>query len=132
MVGVMVVAAHLQRELSEVCGRYGITLDQYNVLRILRGVHPEGYPRYEIARRLIDRAPDVTRLLDRLERQGLVERTRAREDRRLSLSQISERGLDLLGVVDPEVLAVQERFSRPIGDAGRASLVRLCDALLAD
>ncbi len=86
MVSLLVTAGHLARALEEVCAAHGITHDQYNVLRILRGVHPEGHPRYAIAERLIDRSPDVTRLLDRLEREGFVGRSRSDEDRRLSIS----------------------------------------------
>jgi DNA-binding MarR family transcriptional regulator len=130
MVGLLVVAGHLQRALTEACERLGVTHDQYNVLRILRGRHPDGYPRYEIAGRLLSRAPDVTRLLDRLERQGLVERVRSAEDRRLSLSRITDPGLKLLDRLDPEILAVHERSAAPLSEAERAELVRLCDTLL--
>ena len=87
-VSVLVAGAHLAHLLEEVCSTQGITHDQYNVLRILRGVYPDGHPRYEIGRRLIERSPDVTRLLDRLERRGLVSRYRAEGDRRLSLARI--------------------------------------------
>src|SRR5688500_2300934 len=109
VVSLLVAAGHVQRALAEVCARHGITHDQYNVLRILRGAHPRGHPRYEVAERLIDRAPDVTRLLDRLERQGLVERARSDEDRRLSLSRITGEGLELLDRMAPEIDAVHGR-----------------------
>src|SRR5215204_2537155 len=64
----------MSQRMNDVCRKHGVTHDQYNILRILRGVHPTGHPRCEITKRLISRAPDVTRLLDRLVRQGLVER----------------------------------------------------------
>lgn len=130
MVRVMRVAGRVQQALAEVCDAYGITPDQYNVLRILRGARPEGHPRYEIAERLISRAPDVTRMLDRLERQGLIERVRSAEDRRLSLSRITDAGLDLLDQVDPEVLAVHEHFGAPLTVDELRELTRLCDAVL--
>ena len=76
MVSLLVTAGHVGRALDEVCLAHGITHDQYNVLRILRGVHPEGHARYAIAERLIGRSPDVTRLLDRLAREGSVARRR--------------------------------------------------------
>ena len=126
MVSLLVAAAHVQRALADVCAGHGITHDQYNVLRILRGVHPAGYPRYEIAERLMDRSPDVTRLLDRLERQGLVERSRSPEDRRLSLSLVSRKGLALLARMDPEILAVHEHFAAGLSKKDRAQLTRLC------
>lgn len=130
VVGVLVVAAHIRAALGEVCAGHGITHDQYNVLRILRGSRPDGLPRYEIADRLVDRAPDVTRLLDRLERQGLVERFRSDEDRRLSLSRITRAGLALLDRMDPDIEAVSERFARPLTETRRRQLIRTCDAML--
>lgn len=130
MVSLLVLAGRVQQALAEVCAGHGITHDQYNVLRILRGVHPQGHPRYEIAERLISRAPDVTRLLDRLERQGYVERVRSTEDRRLSLSRITGEGLRLLERMDPEILAVHTRFAEPLSEAERRELTRLCSTML--
>jgi DNA-binding MarR family transcriptional regulator len=130
MVSLLVAAGHVRRELAVVCEAHGVTQDQYNVLRILRGVHPAGYPRYEIAQRMIDRAPDVTRLLDRLERLGLVERSRSSEDRRLSLTTITGDGLKLLKQADPEILAVHERAAAGLTVRQRRELVRLCNAVL--
>ena len=73
-VGLLFAAGHVLRKLEQVCATHGITHTQYNVLRILRGIHPNGHPRCDIADRLISRAPDVTRILDRLDQQGLIER----------------------------------------------------------
>src|ERR1051326_5141385 len=79
----VMVAANYVREQSELVVRaHGITLPQYNVLRILRGAHPDGHPRYEIARRMLDRAPDVTRIIDRLAEKKLLEGDRGASDRR--------------------------------------------------
>lgn len=125
----LVAAGHLSRALDEVCSARGITHDQYNVLRILRGVHPGGHPRYAVAERLIDRSPDVTRLLDRLEREGRVERFRSDEDRRLSLSRITDEGLRLLNVLDPEIRAVHERFGAGLDAGELRELGRLCRAV---
>ena len=95
-VGLLLVAGRLLRRLDEVCKSFGLTDDQYNVLRILGAAGPTGLPRFAIAERLLRRAPDVTRLLDRLETKGLVSRTRAEPDRRLSISTISPEGSELL------------------------------------
>lgn len=129
MMSLLFAAGFLGRTLDDVCGNHGITHDQYNVLRILRGVHPKGHPRYAIAERLVSRAPDVTRLLDRLEREGLVERYRSEEDRRLSISRITDGGLELLEAIDPEILAVHERFGRGIPERDLRELARLCAAV---
>lgn len=130
VVSLLVVAGEVQQALSDVCGRHGITHDQYNVLRILRGVHPAGHPRYEISQRLISRAPDVTRLLDRLERQGLVERVRSEDDRRLSISRIAGAGLEVLRNLDPEIHEIHRRFTTGLSEVECRKLVRLCGEML--
>jgi DNA-binding MarR family transcriptional regulator len=81
----------------------GVTPQQYNVLRILRGSHPNPLPTLEIGERLIERVPGVTRLLDRIEEKGLVRRARCPEDRRLVHCWITPSGLDLLSDLDDAV-----------------------------
>jgi DNA-binding MarR family transcriptional regulator len=130
MVAVMRLAGLVQQRVGELCAAYGITHDQYNVLRILRGAHPHGHPRFEVAARLISRAPDVTRLLDRLERQGLVERVRGAVDRRMTVSRITDEGLLLLDVMDPEVDAVHAQLAGRLRRDAQIDLARLCETLL--
>ncbi len=81
----------------------GITLQQYNVLRILRGAGGEALPTLEIGERMVERTPGTTRLLDRLERRELVERHRCTADRRRVLCTITRKGLDLLSELDPVI-----------------------------
>jgi len=107
-VGLLVVAEHLNQRLDEICGSEGITHTQYNVLRILRGAQPHGHPRFEIANRLIRRAPDVTRLLDRLDRQGLIERGWAPDNRRHSIARITPAGLAVLAAIEPQLTTLQD------------------------
>src|SRR5437870_2877031 len=105
----LMVAANFVREQSERITRdHGVTLPQYNVLRILRGVHPGGHPRCDIAARMLDRAPDVTRIIDRLSEKGFVERARGGEDRRHSITRITQQGLALLETIDPAIRAAFE------------------------
>jgi DNA-binding MarR family transcriptional regulator len=130
VVSLMVAAEQLDQAVAPVWERHGVTADQYNVLRILRGVHPGGHPRNEVARRMIHRAPDVTRMLDRLVRQGLVVRVRNAGDRRESIATISRAGLALLDRIDPDVLAVQKALTAALGERELRQLVRLCDALV--
>ena len=92
---------------------------QYNVLRILRGSHPAGLTCGEIGARTIARDPDVTRLVDRLGKRGLVKRTRSQTDRRVVEVDITPKGLDLLRVFDPHV----ERMPRAL--LGHVSQTRL-------
>jgi DNA-binding MarR family transcriptional regulator len=130
VVSLMVAAEHLDQAVAPIWERHGITADQYNVLRILRGVYPGGHPRNEVARRMIHRAPDVTRMLDRLVRGGLVARVRNADDRRESIATITKKGLALLDRIDPEVLAVQKAVTAALTEPKLRQLVRLCDALV--
>ena len=86
----------LQTSVEAKLGEFGLTGTQYNALRILRGAGPEGLPCSEIGERMITRDPDVTRLLNRLEKRGLVRRTRAHADRRVVRGIITAAGLKLL------------------------------------
>ena len=123
-------ASYLNQQWTTLCARHGITVDQYNALRVLRGVHPEGHPRYEIAARLISQPTSVTRLLDRLERQRLVERVRSSEDKRLSITRITKEGIQLLEELDPEMLSLEESFMNRLTAEQQLELVALCDRLV--
>ena len=93
-------AALLQHSMEHALKEHGITLTQYNVLRILRGAGEAGLCRHEIACRLITPVPDVSRLLDRMVRAALVTRSRSKSDRRLVASCITDGGLRLLDRLD--------------------------------
>lgn len=129
-VSVVVAADHLTQQAEGVFKRHGITGDQYNVLRILRGAGSDGLARGEITGRLMRRSPDTTRMLDRLERAGLVERGPGTEDARLSVARIVDRGLDLLEAVDPEIEEVMATATEPLGERQLQQLARLCDMLV--
>src|SRR6202047_3272547 len=94
----------LSRGLIAVLKAEDISSTQYNVLRILRG-SPEGLPCGEIANRMITRDPDITRLLDRLEKRGLIARSRETKDRRTVMARIAPEGLRVLARLDDPVQA---------------------------
>jgi len=100
---------------------------QYNVLRILRGT-PQGLPCGEIAARMITRDPDITRLLDRLEKRALISRCRETEDRRMGMARITRDGLKLLVQLDPPVV---EAHRRQMGHLGKDRLRALSELLSA-
>ena len=129
LVAMMVAAGSLVRDLDTACQQHGITHDQYNVLRILRGVYPEGHPRGEIAARLISRAPDVTRMLDRLVGRGLVRRGWDPKNRRLSVATITDKGLTLLAEVDQLIVQEHARYTQGVSDEDLAALRRLCQRM---
>src|ERR1700675_3083115 len=93
----------LQTQVEAKLNEFGLTGTQYNALRILRGAEPEGLPCTEIGERMITHDPDVTRLLNRLEKRGLVKRTRAKTDRRVIYGRITVAGLKLLREMDEPI-----------------------------
>ena len=103
-----------RRLMSVVLDSHEVTVQQYNVLRILRGAGPEGLPTLEIAERMIEQTPGITRLIDRLLEKRLVARRRESEDRRCVYCSISKAGLTLLASLDGPVMEA--------GDAALASL----------
>ena len=122
-VSVMRTAAVLEHELNEVLKPHGLTVTQYNVLRILRGAGESGLCGREVGERLISRVPDVSRLLERMEDTGAVRRERDDNDRRHVTARITESGRRLLESVTPELEAVERaRFGR-IGEAGLQALI---------
>jgi DNA-binding MarR family transcriptional regulator len=130
MTNLLVAAGYLRDKLEVTCDSFGITLSQYSVLRILREAHPRGFSRTEIVRRMVEKAPDVTRLVDRLEQQRLVERHRPAEDRRLSVTRITDSGLALLNQVEPRVHAVEDRyFARRVGELDCQKLSLICEGI---
>lgn len=129
LINLLIAASHVRERLDVVCAEYGITHGQYNVLRILRGASPNGYSRNEIAERMIEKAPDVTRLIDRLEGQGFVERTRSDEDRRQSITRITQKGLNLLSQIDPQIKKVHEHFKQKVSAKNCELLSQLCESV---
>lgn len=102
-VAILRTADVVRSALAAVIEPQGITMQQYNVLRILRGAYPEPLATLEIGDRLIERTPGITRLLDRLEEKELVRRQRCAEDRRQVHCWITAAGLELLGQLDGPV-----------------------------
>ncbi len=119
----------LRRRMAALIEPHGITGQQYNVLRILRGAGSEGLPTLEIAERMIEQAPGVTRLLDRLETKRLVHRERCPEDRRQVTCRITTSGLTLLGRLDEIVNGADEMMLQDLTPAEQKQLIRLLDRI---
>ena len=100
---VMRTAHLIQRNYSRIVEPHGLTIQQYNVLRILRGAGESGLPTLEIGERMIEQTPGITRLLDRLEAKAMVRRERSSTDRRQVFCWIAPAGLDLLAKIDASI-----------------------------
>jgi DNA-binding MarR family transcriptional regulator len=120
-------AAVIERHFSTVMDDAGLTGAQYNVLRILRGAGPEGLPTLAIRDRLVDLSPGITRLVDRLEKAGLVTRDRDAGDRRQVTCRITPAGLALLKKLDAPVDAAERATVTSLSPSEQRTLVRLLD-----
>ena len=113
----------LTRDLEAILQPHGITSTQYNVLRILRGAGDAGATCTGVSERLLAYDPDVTRLLDRLEKAGLVRRERSTRDRRVVMAFITQAGLEVLAKLDQPLQELLERQFRPLADERIAQLI---------
>ena len=116
-------AALIEHAGAEAFKPFNLTLTQYNVLRILRGAGRDGLCRNDVGARLVTKVPDVTRLLDRMEKADLIVRERGGEDRRYVATRITEKGLKLLEKIDRELPAMHAR------QLGHVSQKRLRDLI---
>ena len=117
----------LQVQAEAKLKEFGLTGTQYNALRILRGAGPEGLPCSEIGERMITHDPDITRLLNRLEDRGFVERTRARDDRRVIYGKITAAGLKLLREMDAPLEKYGREMLRHVGQQKLKQLIELLE-----
>jgi DNA-binding MarR family transcriptional regulator len=109
-----------------------LTANQYNVLRILRGSHPARLACSDIAERMIERDPDITRLVDRLETRGLVKRSRSRQDRRVVEVGITDKGVELVRGLDAHVQRLPKALLGHLGGKRVAQLQSLLEAVISD
>lgn len=130
VLNILFTASWLDCEMSREMRPYGLTNPQYNILRILKGSRPNGLSVLDIKSRMIDRSSNVSRLVEKLREQELVERTPSAEDRRMVVVTITPKGLELLERMQMELM---ERRNQTIGaslsDAEMLQLSQLLDRL---
>jgi DNA-binding MarR family transcriptional regulator len=117
----------LTRQLMDVLKPYGLSPTQYNVFRILRGAGSEGICCKAIGDRLITRDPDITRLIDRLEKRGLLVRTRAKEDRRYVTVHLTASGLEMVNELDEPIRKMSQHAMRNLNTAELQTLINLLE-----
>lgn len=117
----------VRRAVAAIVEPHGITLQQYNVLRILRGAGERGLPTLDIAERMVEQTPGITRLIDRLETKKLVARERCKTDRRQVFCQITAAGLQLLAGIDVPLQEAEELALSALTQRQLAQLMNLLD-----
>lgn len=127
MLTIVRTAADLEHRAAQDFKAFGLTLTQYNVLRILRGAGCDGLCRNEIGARLVRPVPDVTRLLDRMEEAGLIARERGTADRRYVTTRLTASGLSLVNGLDDEIGPIQARILGHLTDSQIRELIALLE-----
>ena len=130
-VGILRTAALIERHFAQVVARTGVTVQQYNVLRILRGAGAEGLPTLVIRDRMIHAAPGITRLLDKLEKAGLARRERASPDRRQVFCYITPKGLEVLAQLDEEMRRADDVAVGTLDESQQRLLIKLLEGVRA-
>jgi len=115
----------LRHEMETICQQFDLTKSQYFVLKILHN-HPDALPRCEIIDKMIEPSPDVTRLIDKLEENGLVERYRSDKDARMSMSRITDRGLELFDRVNTLIYSYFQRIGDLLTEEECFKIAGLC------
>ena len=127
LLNLMRTASVLEGVETDALKPYELSTPQYNILRILRGAGPQGLSCQEIAGRMISRDPDVTRLVDRLDARGLIQRARSSEDRRVVITKISEAGLKLLADLDAGLRELPKKILGHLGEKRLRLLIGLLE-----
>ena len=129
LINLFVASSYMRQQIEQACSAKGISFNHYNILRILRGASESGYARSEIINRMIDRASDVTRLIDRMVKIGIVSRLRSDQDRRVSLHTITKKGRDLLDELSFDIKGIQKMFESRIERHDLLHLSRICEGV---
>jgi DNA-binding MarR family transcriptional regulator len=129
-VALLIAADRLSQQAEQLMKERSLTGTQYNVLRILRGSEPIGLPCKGIGDRMISHDPDMTRLLDRMEKRGLITRERQVDDRRVVKTRITAAGLDILNKLDGPVLELHRRQFRNLGPTRLKNLAAALEEII--
>jgi len=129
-VALLIAADRLSQQAEQLMKQHSLTGTQYNVLRILRGAEPAGLPCKGISDRMISHDPDMTRLLDRMEKRGLITRVRQLDDRRVIKTRITVQGLDILKKLDAPVEELHRKQFRNIAVARLKSIAATLEEVI--
>jgi MarR family transcriptional regulator, organic hydroperoxide resistance regulator len=130
-VALLTAADRLSQDAEKLVKEYGLTGTQYNVLRILRGAEPAGLACKGIGDRMISHDPDMTRLLDRMDKRGLITRKRQADDRRVVKTRITAQGLEILKKLDNPIQELHKRQFREISAPRLKTLAEALEEVIA-
>ncbi|MBA3890120.1 MAG: MarR family transcriptional regulator [Gemmatimonadaceae bacterium] len=131
VIGLGVASGDIGAQVSRVLAEHGMSPRQYHVLRMLRGAGAEGLSHADIGRRLVARAPDVTRMMDQLEAQRWISRKPSASDRRIVIHRLTARGRAMLATVAGPLGAFYRDLEDFLGPKASAQLLALCERLIA-
>lgn len=132
ILNIIVTAEYLNNLLQSRCQEFGISLTQFNILKVLKDVYPEGRARLHIIERMLHHAPDVTRLINRLVANGYVRRAKTDDDKRLSLTYITPEGIELITNLQKSVGAVENQIKRRLSSSDAQKISRICALIFED
>jgi DNA-binding MarR family transcriptional regulator len=128
-VAILRTADQLQLSVAEMLKSHGLSPTQFNALRILRGAGDAGLACSEIGERMINHDPDITRLLDRLEKRGLIQRSRGQKDRRVIIGNITGAGLEILQTLDRPLEELHRQLMSQVGEPKLKSLLKVLEMI---
>jgi DNA-binding MarR family transcriptional regulator len=127
ILSISVAAEHLRQQVDKAVAPLDINGGQYTILRVLKRAYPEALSRSDILKRMIEKTVDITRQIDGLEKKGLVERIRTREDRRLSLARITPQGMEVLEKIDPLFRQMLLKIAGAVSEEECRQISALCE-----
>jgi len=130
VLSLIAAASAVRDKLNLICNEKNISTAQYNILRILKGSYPQSYPRFEISSRMVEKSPDITRTIDRMVKNGLVERNKSTDDMRQSIAKITDKGIKLLMELNTSIHSFQNDFQNKISKKQCEILSAICDSIL--
>ncbi len=131
MLSLIVAADIIKRKQLKVCSSKQLTHSQYNILRILKGCHPQGYCRKDIIERMLEKAPDVTRLIDGLVAEHYAERISSETDKRMSLTRITEKGINILNELREPMQSFSKEMDQMFSMQELESITELCGRIIS-
>lgn len=130
VLAVLLAASQIRNDMGPNVFGAELSQEQYNILRILRGVFPEGHSCGEISSRMVDNSPDITRRIDALVKKGYATREKSAEDRRVVITRITQKGLDLLANLDEGVHKKESAIMSKFTADECNTLIALCEKII--